>query len=149
MMWSNCYFIDELKETLNKLIFDLQFYIFSLVAVSQPDCKASDPTAKYRDLSYGYEPSGQFNVVSDNFKWLKLYEFFNHFTNFIQTDYYTSRNWFYYFFLFCFSSRLEEYEYIFPEIHAWKDCLCIKEVRQGILDAPLCLYASYHLHLGT
>ena len=42
MMWSNCYSIDDLKETLDKLII---FYICSLVADSQPDCKASDPTA--------------------------------------------------------------------------------------------------------
>ena len=64
----------------------------------------------------------------------------------IYLDYYTSRDWLYCF----FSSRLELYEYTYPEIHAWKDCPCIKEVRQGILDArPLCLYAFDLLHLDT
>ena len=49
-----------------------------------------------------------------------------------------------------FSTRLELYETPILKYILEKTCLCIEEVRQGILDAcPLCLYASYQLHLGN
>ena len=72
MMWITCYTIKDLKETLNELVSNLQFYIFSPVAsclstwlqTAEQVILPQDKLAKHRDLSYGYEHPGQFNLVS-------------------------------------------------------------------------------------